>query len=105
MTLRVQYRASLQERCDGEEEADEPVEQGAPVAVGEDEPFLDPAHQGGAEDLAQGPLHQQTDGLERVAEDEGGLGVVLGLLEQLLDRRHLTPFFGYLDAVRDQDEP
>jgi hypothetical protein len=34
---------SLQERCDGEDEADEPVEQGAPVAVGEDEAFVDPA--------------------------------------------------------------
>ena len=95
----------LQEGGDGEEELDELVEQRPLVTVGEDETFLDAAEQGDAGDVAQWSLYQQSEGFERVPEDESGLGVVLGLLEQLLDRGHLSTLFGDLDAIGHEDEP
>jgi hypothetical protein len=94
----------LQQGRDGEEELDELVEQRPLVTVGEDETFLDAAEQGDAGDVAQRALYQQPEGLERVPEDERGLGVVLGLLEQLLDRGHLSTLFGDLDAIGHEYE-
>ena len=66
---------------------------------------MDPADQGHAEELSERALSQQPDGLEGVPPDEGWLGVVLGLLEELLDGGHLAPLFGDLESVSEHDDP
>ena len=59
--------------------------------------------QGNGRGAARGGAGQQRDGLEAVAEDERGLGVVVGHLVELFDRGHLAAFLGDLEAIGETD--
>ena len=85
------------------EQEQEFIQQGALVAVGEAEALMDAAGQRQSKVALRG-LNHHGDGLAGVAEDELRFGIVLRFLVQLLDRRHLAPGLGGLDAVGEQNE-
>jgi len=85
------------------EKEDEFVHEGALVAVGKDDSLMDAASQRqGEEALCR--LNHDSEGLAGVPEDVFGLGVILRLLVELLDRRHFASGFGSFDAVGKQDD-
>lgn len=55
-------------------------------------------------EIAAGGPDDQSNGLAGVAGDIGGLGVVLGLLVELFDSRHLPSGLGGLDAIGQEDD-
>ena len=83
---------------------DEFVEQGSLVAVGEDHALVDGAGQRHRE-KSRRRAGNHCDGLTGMAEDELRLGVVLALLVEFFDTRHLASGFGSLDAVGQQHDP
>ena len=83
---------------------DEFVEQGALVAIGEHHALVDGAGQRHRE-KSRRRAGNHCDGLTGVAENELRLGVVLALLVELFDARHLASGFGSLDAVSQQHDP
>ncbi len=48
-------------------------------------------------------LTEHAEGLKGMAHDEVRLGIGLGLLMQILHRRHLAALLGLFDAVENQD--
>ena len=92
--------------CDGDdpEERKHLVEQGAAIAIGPHQPFVDSHGERHGEDAGCG-LNEHAHSLEGMSHDEFGLGVQLGLLMQEFDRRHLAPALWDLDAVADHDTP
>ena len=58
----------------------------------------------GMGDEPAGGAHEQGQGLEGVAVDELGLGVVAGLLMELFHRRHLPALFRDLQAIGQADQ-
>jgi hypothetical protein len=81
------------------------VEEGPMVTVREHQPLVDTRYQRHSGDLAGGTLDQEGDGLEGVAHDVFGLGIVARLLMEKLDAGHLFAFLGRLDAVREAHQP
>jgi len=53
---------------------------------------------------ALGGLDDHDDGLERVAKNKLGFGIVLRFLMKLFDRRHFASGLGSLDAVGKQHD-
>jgi hypothetical protein len=68
------------------------------------EPFMDASGQRDGRVMAGRAGGEQTEDLQAVAEDEGGLGIVGGALMELLDRRHLAAFLGSFETVGQADQ-
>jgi hypothetical protein len=97
--------AARERRDQLEEELDETVEQGlAPLGGGVDHALVDAGRQRDRRDEPADGAHQEREGLQGVAVDELRLGVVAGLLMQLLDAGHLLALLGHLDAVGEADD-
>ena len=62
---------------DLEKEGNQLVQESTLVAIRPDEAFVDAADQGNAEKVPQGVLYEHSQGLEGMAHDELGFGVVL----------------------------
>jgi hypothetical protein len=90
--------------CDFEEEIDQAVEQRTSKLLGRvDHPLVDACcERDGGHTRAWGP-YELCDGLEGVALDPLGLGVIGGLLMQFLDPGHLPTLLGDLDAIGQAD--
>ncbi len=69
-----------------------------------DHALMDPRRQGDRGDESAGGAHEQGQGLEGMAVDELGLGVVGGLLMELFHRRHLPALFRDLEPIGQADE-
>jgi len=79
------------------------VEEGALVAVTEDESLMDPGAKRNC--VMESPdLPEQSEGLTGVAHDIGGLGVGLAGLMQQFDGWHLASAFALLDAIGQDHE-
>jgi hypothetical protein len=89
---------------DRQEEGSELVEEGALVAIGEDQTFVDAGDEGDGGDMSGEALDEQGEGLEGMAHEVLGFGVVGGLVVEGFDRGHLAAFFGDLDPIGDADE-
>ena len=86
------------------EQAEHLVEQGALVAIGPYQTFVD-AHGERHGEEALGRVYEQADSLHGMPHDVFGLGVGFRLLMQELDGRHFLAALGGFDAVPDQDQP
>ena len=86
------------------EQAEHLVEQGALVAIGPHQAFVDAHGERHGED-AVGRAYQQADSLHGMPHDVFGLGVRLRLLMQELYGRHFLAALGGFDSVPDQDQP
>ena len=78
------------------------VQQGALVAVGEDDAFMDAGRQRDADDARQA-LDQDAYRLAGMPQDGFGFGVGFGGLLEAFDAGHLFAGFGDLNPVADQD--
>src|SRR4030095_8943248 len=74
------------------------VQQGASMAVGPHDSFVDAGGNGNTETKAAG-LNQQGDDLAGMAHDERGLGVATGLLMEAFDGGHFSALFGSFEAI------
>ena len=90
--------------CDrhGPKQHEHLVEQGAPIAIGPEEAFVDAYGERDGEDALGGP-NQQAHGLKGVPHDVFGFGVGVGLLMQPLHSRQLLAALGDLEPVADED--
>jgi hypothetical protein len=86
------------------EQAEHLVEQGALVAVGPYQTFVDARGERHAKD-AVGRMYEQADSLHGMPHDVLGLGVGFRLLMQELDGGHFLAALGGFDAIPDQDQP
>src|SRR5208282_5367510 len=86
------------------EQAEHLVEQGALVAIGPYQTFVDAHGERHGED-ALGRVYEQADSLHGMPHDVLGLGVGFRLLMQELYGRHFLAALGGFDAVPDQDQP
>ncbi len=73
------------------------------VSIGEDQSFVNSGSQRNGENKDLEARNEQGNGLEAMSHDEGALGVVLGFLMKLFDRRHAATLLGHLEAVGDAD--
>lgn len=89
---------------DLEEELDQTIELGPPkLSRGVDHALVDPGGERNGGDAPVRGADELGQGLEGMAFDPLGLGVVGGLLMQLLDRRHPPALLGDIDAVGQAD--
>ena len=88
----------------GEHQHCQLIEQGSGIAVGEDQPFVNPRHQWYGGHLSGSALDQQRNGLKRMAHDVFRLGIAGRLLMQALDGGHQLALLGRLDAVGQADQ-
>jgi hypothetical protein len=93
------YRAAP---LQSQEQATEFIEEGASVAGRPDHALVNACgHRDGQAD--PGCLHQQGDGLQGVAHDEGGFGIAARLLVETFDPRHFAAFLGPLETIDQHD--
>jgi hypothetical protein len=90
--------------ADETEQGEHLVEQGAAVAIGPDQTFMDARGESHGEEAVRG-VDEQADGLQGMPHNVFGLGVGVRLLMQQLDGRHFLAALRTLDAVADQDQP
>ena len=86
-----------------QEESDQLVQQGAAPTVGEDQALVNATGQRHGHAAAQ-RLHQQGNGLARVAHDEVRLGIAGRLLVETFDPRHLAALLGRFEAIGQPDQ-
>ena len=86
------------------EEEQEFIEESAPVAVAEDQAFVDAGAQGHGM-VESADAAEESQGLTGVPHDESGLRVGLPGLVQEPDGGHLPAAFALLEAVGQDDQP
>jgi len=90
--------------ADETEQGEHFVEQGAAVAVGPHQTFMDACCERHGEEAVR-CADEHADRLQGMPHDVFGLGVGVRLLMQQLDGRHFLAALGTLDAVADQNQP
>lgn len=88
---------------DGIEELMDLLGEGFLVLRRRDDSFMNSGEEGDGLELVFVDFCQESDGLEGMAEDVRGLGVVGGLLVEFFDSGHSLSFLGDLQAVEEED--